>query len=128
MTNGLNEVIEQLEQQRTAIERALSALREVGGVGGSAAPSTGQAGAAKRKGGMTPEGRRRLSEALKKRWAAKRASSHVRAKASSHVRAKAKRKTGGMTPEGRKRLSEALKKRWAVKRAAKSAHVKKAGA
>lgn len=119
MTNGLNEVIQKLEQQRTAIERALSALREVGGVGGSTETSTRRAGAAKRKGGMTPEGRRRLSEALKKRWAAKRAG--------SQVRAKAKRKSGGMTPEGRKRLSEALRKRWAAKRAAKTAQVKRAG-
>jgi hypothetical protein len=122
MTNGLNEVIEKLEQQRTAIERALSALREVGGVGGGttgSGPSTGRAAAAKRKGGMTPEGRRRLSEALKKRWAAKRAG--------SQVRSKAKRKSGGMTPEGRKRLSEALRKRWAAKRAAKTAQAKRAG-
>lgn len=119
MTNGLSEVIEKLEQQRAAIERALLALREVGGTGtGSAAPAA-RAGATKRKGGMTPEGRRRLSEALKKRWAAKRAA--------SQARPKAKRKGGNMTPEGRKRLSEALKKRWAVKRAAKTAQTKRAG-
>jgi hypothetical protein len=121
MTNGLNEVIQKLEQQRTAIERALSALREVGGVEGNTGTSTGRAGAAKRKGGMTPEGRRRLSEALKKRWAAKRAGSQVRAKATK------KRKSGGMTPEGRKRLSEALRKRWAAKRAAKATQAKRAG-
>lgn len=125
MTNGLNDVIAKLEQQRTAIERALAALREVGGVAASPAPAApaGRAGAAKRKGGMTAEGRRRLSEALKKRWAAKRAASQVRAKA----KAPAKKK-GGMTPEGRKRLSEALRKRWAAKRAAKSAQTKRAGA
>jgi hypothetical protein len=80
MTNGLKEVITRLERQRTAIERALSALREIDGQ----APTNSRvvaAGApagprkAKRKGGMTPDGRRRLSEALKKRWAAKRAAS-----------------------------------------------------
>lgn len=126
MTNGFDEVIEKLEEQRTAIERALAALREVGGAvrRGAAAPARRTA-PAKRKGGMTPEGRRRLSEALKRRWAAKRAASQVKAKAKAT--AKAKRK-GGMTPEGRRKLSEALKKRWAVKRAAKAAQVKKAGA
>lgn len=123
MTNGLNEVIEQLEQQKTAIDRALAALREVGGGTSTAAPSVGRPGKAARKGGMTPEGRRRLSEALKKRWAAKRAGSTVK----SAVKAKAKRK-GGMTAEGRKRLSEALKKRWAAKRAGKTAQTKRAGA
>ncbi len=119
MTNGLKEVIKGLEKQKTAIERALAALREVDGTAVESVPSAVAAvparrgRPAKRKGGMTPEGRRRLSEALKKRWAVKRASSQVK----PLVKAKAKKK-GGMTPEGRKRLSEALKKRWAVKRAA----------
>jgi hypothetical protein len=115
MTN--REIIKNLEQQRTAIDRALAALREIDGTGFEAAPPASPAAApsgrrtAKRKGGMTPEGRRRLSEALKARWAAKRSDSAAHATA-----APAKRK-GGMTPEGRKRLSEALRKRWAAKRA-----------
>ncbi len=110
MTNGLKEVIKGLEKRKTAIERALAALREVDGTVAESAPVAAPArrGRAKRKGGMTPEGRKRLSEALKKRWAAKRAASQVKP---------AKRK-GGMTPEGRKRLSEALRKRWAAKKAA----------
>jgi hypothetical protein len=66
-----------LDQQRTAIERALSALREMDGAADSAAPAApaapGRRRRAKRKGGMTPEGRKRLSEALRARWAAKRA-------------------------------------------------------
>ena len=78
--NGIKDVIKQLEQQRTAIERALNALRDVDGTNAavvpagspatSAAPATRKA---RRKGGMTSEGRRRLSEALRARWAAKRA-------------------------------------------------------
>jgi hypothetical protein len=76
--NGIRDIIRKLDQQRTAIERALSALREMDGhaVDG-AAPAVpaapGRQRRAKRKGGMTPEGRKRLSEALKARWAAKRA-------------------------------------------------------
>lgn len=125
MTNGLNEVIEKLEQQREAIERALTALRDVGGSAGAsgATTSAGRRPGPVRKGGMTPDGRRRLSEALKKRWAAKRAASAVRSKA---TKSKAVKKSGGMTPEGRKRLSDALKKRWAVKRAAARAQAKHA--
>jgi transcription elongation GreA/GreB family factor len=69
---------------------------------------------------MTPEGRKRLSEALKARWAAK--------KAGASAPAKEARSKGGMTPEGRKRLSEALRKRWAAKRAAAAAPAKKAAA
>ena len=121
MTNGLKEVIKGLEKQKTAIERALAALREVDGTAVEAGPPTAAAGPvhrgrAKRKGGMTPEGRRRLSEALKKRWAVKRAASQVKPMAKTQAKASVKKK-GGMTPEGRKRLSEALKKRWAAKRA-----------
>src|SRR5580658_513936 len=102
MANSLNEVIKKLEQQRIGIERALAALREIEGPGlGTTAPAAASAPRgrrkAKRKGGMTPEGRRRLSEALKARWAARKAGSVAPASAP----AKAKRK-GGMTPEGRK--------------------------
>ena len=124
MAKSLNEVIRKLEHQRIGIERALAALREIEGPGLEAtAPAVVSVPRgrrkAKRKGGMTPEGRKRLSEALKARWAAKKAGSAAPAK-------KAKRR-GGMTPEGRKRLSEALKQRWAAKRAASAVPAKRAG-
>jgi hypothetical protein len=128
MANSLNEVIKKLEQQRIGIERALAALRDIEGPGletGTSAPAAASAPRgrrkATRKGGMTPEGRRRLSEALKARWAAKKADSAVPA-----APAKAKRK-GGMTAAGRKRLSESLKARWAAKRAASAVPAKRAG-
>jgi hypothetical protein len=125
MTESLKDIIQKLEYQRAAIDKALTALHEIDGTGvesESAASTSAEPASAiilARKGGMTAEGRRRLSEALKKRWAAKRA-------ASGHVSAgrPAKRK-GGMTPEGRKRLSEALRQRWAAKRAAAAAPAKR---
>jgi hypothetical protein len=111
MANSLTEVIRRLEEQKAGIERALAALRDIEGTAEETTPSTtGRRG--RRKGGMTPEGRRRLSEALKARWAAKRAGT-----SSASSIGRKKRSAGGITPEGRKRLSEALKKRWAVKRA-----------
>ena len=127
MANSLNEVIKKLEQQRIGIERALAALRDIEGTAAEttapvAAPAPRGRPKAKRKGGMTAEGRRRLSEALKARWAAKKAGSAAPATRP----AKAKRK-GGMTPEGRKRLSEALKQRWAAKKAASAVPAKRAG-
>ena len=77
MADGMKDIIKRLEQQRAAIERALSALREAEGTANAAAESSSSAAPAKRrgrrKGGMTPEGRKRLSEALKARWAVKRA-------------------------------------------------------
>ncbi len=112
MAEGLAGIIEQLEQQKAAIEKALSALR---GVEGIAAPdAVSEAVPAVRKGGMTPEGRKRLIKALKKRWAAKKAAATLGEQVAP---AKATRK-GGMTEDGRKRLADAMKRRWAVKRAA----------
>jgi hypothetical protein len=90
--NGIKDIIKKLDQQRIAIERALSALREMDGTALDGVVATPKASAAtgprkaKRKGGMTPEGRRRLSEALRARWAAKRAGS------AAPATAKAKRK------------------------------------
>jgi hypothetical protein len=104
LLDGLTSIIAQLEKQKTAIERALAALREVEGIG-SAAPAPASSAPARRKSN-------KRSLAQKARWAAKRAAEPVRPAPA----AKAARK-GGMTPEGRKRLAEAMKKRWAVKRA-----------
>jgi len=91
MADGLKEIIESLERQRTAIENALSALRgiEVAGEQTSTSTRGSSRGAAKRKGGMTPEGRRRLAEAMKRRWAAKRAGSQVKKSAGKRAGRKA---------------------------------------
>ena len=114
MASGLSEVIRKLEGQKAAIEKALSALHELDGSAAGVAVPARRGRPAKRKGGMTAEGRRRLSEALKARWAAKKAGT-----AASPAKAKGKaKKKGGITAAGRKKLSEALKARWAAKRAA----------
>src|SRR5580704_14525060 len=121
MAEGLKDIIAKLERQGKAIERALTALREVEGIE-AAAPASSSSGAAKRKGGMTPEGRKRLSAALRKRWAAKKAAGGAPPASPKQA---APRK-GGMTEEGRRRLAEAMKRRWAVKRTG-SAMKKRAG-
>ena len=113
MTDGLKGIIAQLERQQKAIDKALAALRGVDGseptpgAEASLAPAT-------RKGGMTPEGRKRLSAALRKRWALKKKAAEV---AAVSAQTAAPRKVR-LTPEGRRRLSAAMKRRWAVKRAA----------
>ena len=127
MAGNLSEVIKKLEQQRTAIENALSALRELDSPGfdATAAAPARRGRPPKRKGGMTAEGRRRLSEALRARWAAKRAGTAAKPAAAaksapaakSAAAPKAAKRKGGITAAGRKKLSEALKARWAAKRA-----------
>ena len=65
----IGKIIAQLEREKAVIERALTALREIGG--GKAAPASGRQG--RRRGRLSAEGRRRIAEAARKRWAAKRA-------------------------------------------------------
>jgi len=100
MADGLKEVIASLEKQRVAIERALEALKEVDGSGTVAAapipakrgrkpgPQPKKAAPAPRKGRISEEGRQKLAEAMKRRWAAKRAGSTA-SKAAKKTRAKA---------------------------------------
>jgi hypothetical protein len=70
--NKVGNMIDQLEKQRSAIDRALSALREIAEPSGrtpiAAAGDHRQTGRH-----LSPEGRRRIIAATKRRWAAKRA-------------------------------------------------------
>ena len=71
----LQNIIVELEQQKEAIERALAALRDV------AEPAQTGTATKKRRGRppatkqsrMSEEGRQRLRDSMKQRWAAKRA-------------------------------------------------------
>jgi hypothetical protein len=75
LTGGLKEAIAGLEQRGAAIERALAALRAISGSSAEkrveAAPVVKKASAAHKR-GITAAGRRRLAEAMKRRWAVKR--------------------------------------------------------
>ena len=83
-------------------------------VGRPPASALSKAQAQRRGRGLTPAGRRKLSEAMKQRWAKRRRVTSPSA-ASINVAAKPK-KSGGMSAQGRKNISEAMKKRWAEKR------------
>jgi len=79
--SDVDQMIASLEQQKVAIDEAIQALRNV-----SAAPAPKRAGrpatkgVAKKKRRLSPEGRRHIVEALKRRWAAKRAAQKSAAK------------------------------------------------
>jgi hypothetical protein len=84
MAESLKDVIASLEKQKVAIEKALDALRDVEGLGaprpgrprGSGAKQVGRPPS--RRGRISPEGRRKLAEAMKRRWAVKRAAATAR--------------------------------------------------
>ena len=100
--NDVENIISKLEKQRSAIDRAISALREITG-----SPTTGpdvvESKTKKRR--LSPEGRKRIIEATKRRWAAKRTTQ------TAAVPARSRR--GKLSDAGRKRLALAMKKRWA---------------
>lgn len=80
----------------------------------------------KKKGTLSPEGRERIAEAVKKRWAAQKAKSSAPKKAAAAAKktaateaaAKPAKRKSHLTPEGRKRIAEAAKKRWEARKAA----------
>jgi hypothetical protein len=73
MNDGFSEVIALLERKKAAIDRALAALRDVDDVE-TLLPAIRKRGRpVKPKGGLTEEGRRKLSETMKQRWAERNA-------------------------------------------------------
>lgn len=107
--SDLSTVISELEQQRAAIERAVSALREITGPRPGRPRKSAQTAVPKKR-VLSPEGRRRIIEATKRRWAAKRAAETAQGKIAP---APGKKRT--LTTAARKRLSDLMKARWASK-------------
>ena len=104
----LNSIITELKTERDRIGRAIAALLEDAKTAVSG--TVRRAGALKRRrGGITAAGRRRLSQAMKRRWAERRIGKTT-------GKASAPKRRGGLTAAGRKKLSEAMKKRWAEKK------------
>jgi hypothetical protein len=72
----LSQIVSELERERNRIDRAIAALNGLNGTGIERAAKTSSvkpaARTAKRRGHLTAEGRKRLSEMMKKRWAERR--------------------------------------------------------
>jgi hypothetical protein len=66
----LERIVGDLKRERDRLDRAITALSGDSAAPKGAAPK--QATPVKRRGGITPEGRRRLSLAMKRRWAERR--------------------------------------------------------
>jgi hypothetical protein len=72
MLGNFKDVIARLEQQKTTIDKALETLREFdeGGATEQAKAKKGAATKTVKKRVMSEEGRQRIAEASRKRWAA----------------------------------------------------------
>ena len=111
----LDKIISELKSEQDRIGKAISALLEAAGLSKAPRSPARKAVAPKRPGGMTPAGRRRLSAAMKARWAARRSS--TTAPVVSKLSPAPKKRRGALTAAGRKKLSEMMKKRWAERKA-----------
>lgn len=117
---NLEQILSELRGERDRLARVINSLLEGAGEA-IAAVTPGKRGPApgRKRRGMSAAGRKRISEAMKARWAArKKPAGSSRAVASAGT--VTKKRGGGMTAQGRKRISEAMKKRWAEKRQATS--------
>jgi hypothetical protein len=114
--NDIDSIVAQLERQQAAIEKALSALREVNSTGVTRSAAQGH-NEPSRKRRLTPAGRKRIAAAARKRWADKRAAEA----AGSSTGVKGRRVKRGISAAGRKRLAEAMRRRWTAKRTARAA-------
>jgi hypothetical protein len=106
------DVISELEHQKDAIDRALSALRAIGTSGPKLGSANNSGGMSRGKRRLSAEGRRNIIAALKKRWAEKRAAQDSTASKKAAPAKKTKKRV--LSAEARKRMADAAKKRWAI--------------
>lgn len=122
MTDSLNGIIKQLERQKTAIERALRALREVDGPATTAkdegVPAPGSPIRKRRKFGAAS--RRKMALAQKARWA------KIKGEVQTPAMPKPSKPKRRISAEGMKRIIAATKKRWRLRRVAAKAAAKAA--
>ena len=106
--------IEGFEDRKKRIDAQIAEIRQLMTGDRTEPAATPEPGRKRRK--VSAAGRKRMAEAQRKRWAAKKQSSEA-PKAAKPEAQKPKRK---MSAAGRKRISEATKRRWALVRAAAS--------
>jgi hypothetical protein len=110
----LEAAIEGFEAQRKRIDAQVAEIRQL--MTGGAAESTAKPEPGSKRRKVSAAGRKRMAEAQRKRWAARKQSGAA-PEAAKPAAQKPKRK---MSAAGRKRISEATKRRWAMVRAAAS--------
>jgi len=112
----INSVLTDLKAELNRVTQAIAALEILGGAAtATATPTAKTAPKQTKKRRLTPAGRRRLSEMMKKRWAARR-------KAAAKPASKPAPGRRTMSPAARRKIADAQRKRWAAQ---KKAAVKK---
>jgi Spy/CpxP family protein refolding chaperone len=68
----IKRIIAELKAERDRIAQVIASIENLGSPGRRGRPEGRKAGGRRRKRRLTPEGRKRLSEMMKKRWAERR--------------------------------------------------------
>ena len=68
----IHRILSELKAERDRIHKAIAAIGNIGAPRARRGRPPGKSAGRKRKHRLTPEGRRRLSEMMKKRWAERR--------------------------------------------------------
>jgi len=68
----LRKIVTELKVERDRLSQAISALESVGAASSKPNKSVTRRANSRKRHGLTPAGRKRLSEAMKKRWAERR--------------------------------------------------------
>jgi len=107
---NLNEVIDQLHAERDRLDQAIAALE--GSAPRRGRPPKGFAGSKRRV--MSAAARRRISAAMKARWAARKRGTTPK----KNVKVATKKTAGRphMSPAAKKKLSALMKARWAARK------------
>src|SRR5260221_10052733 len=105
MPLDLDKIVSELKLERDRLDRAIAALADGTGAASPIRRTVGRAAAPKRGKGISAAGRRRLSAAMKARWATRKSKSAAKPLAATAT------KKRGMSAAARKRISAAVKKR-----------------
>jgi hypothetical protein len=68
----IGRIVAELRKERDRLDQAIAALDGLSATGSTTVASNRAAPAKRKSGGLTPEGRKRLSEMMKRRWAERR--------------------------------------------------------
>jgi hypothetical protein len=102
-------ILADLKTELNRLNQAIAALETLDGTATATSPAAKAAPKQSGSRGLTPAGRKRLSEMMKKRWAARR-------KAAAKPAAKKTTGRRTMSPAARKKIAEAQRKRWAAQK------------
>ena len=111
---NIKPILTDLKAELNRFNQAIAALESLDGAPSATTPTAKAATAHAKKRGLTPAGRRRLSEKMKARWAARRkqVAKPAPTKKTAHK---------PMSAATKKRLSVLAKRRWAARKKAAKA-------